>query len=277
MALGLYRNVKFIDENGDTYGIKHVENKPRVSSMPYLYDIAEGNVADHERFGAFSERDDVAAVGADVWGGVANAIPCPADAGEQLEIVSTSANDDGAPVGTGIRTVGLHYLDPTGAEKDLIVTLNGTATVALSVANVRFVNEMHAETTGPSGVAAGDITLYKQGSASTVYARIRTGGNVGLSSAKMVPLGKTFYLTQWTATSAGGKNTAIRLQVTARHGVLYPGIFMTQDSCYLIDSTYTPQPFGVPIKIPALAKIKVHADPVLAGAYVSASWGGWVE
>lgn len=40
-------STKFVDENGLSYGIKHVGNKPRVSAMPYLYDIAEGNVSGH--------------------------------------------------------------------------------------------------------------------------------------------------------------------------------------------------------------------------------------
>ncbi len=47
---GLVSAVKFIDENGVAYGIKHVDNKLRVSAMPYTYDIAEGNMADHASF-----------------------------------------------------------------------------------------------------------------------------------------------------------------------------------------------------------------------------------
>ncbi len=37
--------IRFQDETGTAYGIKHVNNKPRVSSMPYLFDIAEGIVS----------------------------------------------------------------------------------------------------------------------------------------------------------------------------------------------------------------------------------------
>jgi hypothetical protein len=40
----------FVNELGVPYGVKHINNKPRVSSMPYLYDIAEGNVTDHVPF-----------------------------------------------------------------------------------------------------------------------------------------------------------------------------------------------------------------------------------
>ena len=41
-----------VDENGDAYGVKHIGNKPRVSAMPYAYDIAEGNVSGHASFRA---------------------------------------------------------------------------------------------------------------------------------------------------------------------------------------------------------------------------------
>ena len=105
-----------MDEGGDL--IQAIDRKVRVSSMPYLYDIAEGNVPDHDYFRGFGERIAVAVVatGVDIWRGVANAIPIPAAAGEQLEVISTSGNDDGAPVGSGVRTVEVHYLDAAGDE-----------------------------------------------------------------------------------------------------------------------------------------------------------------
>jgi hypothetical protein len=40
--------VKLIDNLGAPQGVKFADGKPRVSTMPYLYDIAEGNVANHE-------------------------------------------------------------------------------------------------------------------------------------------------------------------------------------------------------------------------------------
>lgn len=43
------------DENGLAYGVKQIDGKPRVSSMPYLYDIAEGNVTGHV---PFSKKSD---------------------------------------------------------------------------------------------------------------------------------------------------------------------------------------------------------------------------
>ena len=39
--------MRLIDESGYAYGIRKIDNKPRVSAMPYTYDIAEGNISDH--------------------------------------------------------------------------------------------------------------------------------------------------------------------------------------------------------------------------------------
>jgi hypothetical protein len=40
-------SAKLIDESGSPYGIRQINNKPMVSSMPYTYDIARGYVTDH--------------------------------------------------------------------------------------------------------------------------------------------------------------------------------------------------------------------------------------
>jgi hypothetical protein len=45
--MSYFEAMRLIDEAGLVYGVKHVQNKPRVSSMPYTYDIAEGNVTNH--------------------------------------------------------------------------------------------------------------------------------------------------------------------------------------------------------------------------------------
>lgn len=59
---------KLYDENGVAYGVKHINNKPRVSSMPYLYDIAEGNVAYHVRFSKIGSLPSLTAnVNTDIW------------------------------------------------------------------------------------------------------------------------------------------------------------------------------------------------------------------
>ena len=46
-------DIKVVDNNGIPIGLKHVNNKIRVSSMPYVYDIAEGNVPNHFSHSSF--------------------------------------------------------------------------------------------------------------------------------------------------------------------------------------------------------------------------------
>lgn len=70
-----------------------INYKLRVSSMPYLYDIAEGNVSGHTRWTKLGYTGSlVANTESDLWsaGGVIN---WPATA-QQMEVVSGSVNDD---------------------------------------------------------------------------------------------------------------------------------------------------------------------------------------
>lgn len=92
----LRNGVRFLDENGAAYGIKHVSNKPRTSSMPYLYDIAEGNVTGHTAWSKIGFNGAlVADTEADLWSAT-GVYAFPAAAGG-LEVDSSSADDDGAP------------------------------------------------------------------------------------------------------------------------------------------------------------------------------------
>ncbi len=99
--------VKPVDENGVAYGVKHIENKPRVSSMPYLYDVAEGNIPDHMAINKFGHNNAVGTTWETIWTG-SNLYPYMTVA-DQLEVLSDDANDDDAD--TGAWTVQLSGLD----------------------------------------------------------------------------------------------------------------------------------------------------------------------
>lgn len=84
--------VQFIDENGDPYGIKHINNKPRVSSMSYLYDIGEGNVSGHSAWTKIGYSPTINTVESNLWsaGGV-YVFPTAAFTGDAI---SSSAGDE---------------------------------------------------------------------------------------------------------------------------------------------------------------------------------------
>ena len=96
-------NVGFIDETGAPYGIKQIDNKPRVSSMPYTFDIAEGNIPDHISVNKFGHNPAVAATLETIWGG-GNLYQYMTVA-DQLEIVSSNDEDGGAGGDTGALTM----------------------------------------------------------------------------------------------------------------------------------------------------------------------------
>jgi hypothetical protein len=240
----------------------------------YYLDVQKGNVAGTSIMNALGERENVGttATGEDIWRGSATVIPIPIDAGEQMEVVSSDAADGVA--GTGVLTIRVHYLDATGAAQTEDVTTNGTTGVALSATNVRFVNDMYTLTVGTNGVAEGDITIYKQGAAATVYNLIALGGNKSLVPTRMVPLGNTFYPEDWNCTEAQGKRQTVRIRSTDMYGTLIPRVFCFKGIAYLSLDTSPVMKWSA--MIPALSIIKVSSWAIVAGGEVSVSWWGYL-
>lgn len=122
---------KFVDELGVPYGVKHIQNKPRVSSMPYTYDIAEGNVANHIPWSKIGYSPaQTANVNTDIWSysGTQPAYVFPT-APMGMEVLSSNSADTGTVIHTGTSTGGsLTSLISTG-ENFLTTTAIGDAIV----------------------------------------------------------------------------------------------------------------------------------------------------
>lgn len=245
----------------------------------YTEAIGIGEMDNHSPFRGFGRRDSLAttAGGDDIADIAAVAISFPNQSvGEQMTIVSDSVNDTAA--GSGARAVKIHYLDASGNYSHEIVTLNGTTGVNTTATNIRFVQMITVETCGSfGGRNAGNITIYKLATPATVYARIVAGNNVSLNSARMVPNGKTFYLTGMNVSATSSKPVSARLQATCDHAGEYTaGVFQFEEIVECQDSVMSMN-FVVPRKIPALAIIKGVAVSTQAGGSVSISYDGWVE
>lgn len=80
------------DETGAAYGVKHVNNKPRVSSMPYTYDIAEGNVTEHIGWTKLGFTPTMTTTESDIWSGAGVYVPPTAEMG--MEVVSSDNTAD---------------------------------------------------------------------------------------------------------------------------------------------------------------------------------------
>ncbi len=242
--------------------------------VPDPFGIAYGLYEGLRWVDALGERESMGttAAGEDVWKGSATTIPTPVDAGEQMEIVSSSAGDEDGPGGSGIITILLDLILADGTVILETVTMNGNTPVVLANDNVRFVNDMCAVTVGSNGVAVGEITIYKQGSSSTIYSMVAIGNNRAVVPRRMVPINKKLLLTGWHATEAQNKRVAIRLRSTDHDGILYPGVYCFKDTSYLKQSSSGHIPLHE--LIPALSVVKITGWPVVSGAEVGCSWRG---
>ncbi len=246
-------------------------------SMDYHQAIAQGVFPDHVLFGGFGDRSalSTATTGDDIWSGTATTIPIPAAAGEQMTLVSTSANDTAA--GSGVRTVDVHGLDTNGNPQTEVVTLNGTTPVNTVRTDWRFNQGIHTNSIGtPYTAAQGVITIYKTGFAATIYNQIAVGGNVSQNSSRMVPNGKTFYLATGHVTAGSNKPVAIRLRATSTLEDSLCDFFQFKDLFLLIDSAL-PIRYLLPLKFPSLCIIKATAYSATAGGDASFSYRGWYE
>jgi hypothetical protein len=267
---------RLIDEVGAPYGVKHVSNKPRVSSMPYLYDIAEGNIANHTPFYKIGYNGDVGATEEEIitQGGLYYWIP----SATALEVVSSSVNDTLA--GTGVQKVRISYLDADYSEASQVIDMNGTNPVPLTDTTILRVNSIRATQVGTGLMSAGTISCRTVAGANVVRS-IFTGFTRGRGATYTVPLGKVLFLTSITVASghtAPGKVVRWfgRAQVddtapTAKINFFMPFFeTITEDSLLHID-------FEMPTRIPATADLKISAVSDGAGSFCSCSLRGWLE
>lgn len=102
-------NVLLVDETGVGYGVKQINGKPRVSSMPYLYDIAEENVEGHVAFSKIGYAPAmVANTNTDIWSySATQPVYLFPTVAMGMEVVGSDNTDDiGVAIKTGTSTGG---------------------------------------------------------------------------------------------------------------------------------------------------------------------------
>ena len=273
---GKHYQVLMLSDSSGTL-LKSVDSKLRTSSMPYLYDIAEGNVAGHTAYAKLGYNGDVGSTEEDIitQGGV---YPWIAAGGTALDIVS--ASDDDALAGTGVQKVKVTYLDATYAQQTQTFNMTGTTPIAFTDTKILRVNSIRAVQVGGGGVAAGNITVEGVGGA-VVYRQITQGYTRGRGLTYTVPLGKTLYITS-IAVSSGYTTAGKVVRWTGRATVddtdpsTKINLFQPFFEIITEDSSFTRQ-FEIPIKIPATADLKVSAVSNGAGSFCDCALRGWLE
>jgi len=245
-----------------------------VSSMPYLYDIAEGNVPNHAPWSKLGHNGDVGTTEEDVWT-VGGAYVFPAGA-IQMQVVSSSANDDGDPVGTGVRTVRISYLDASYVSKTTTVTLNGVGAVNTTATDIFRIQKFTVATVGGGRVAAGNILLQSVGGGVT-YSRIDTGYTQSRVGIFTVPTGKVLYVT--SVTFSNGSLKGVRFTVRSNYDdEIGAGVgFCLPEMEIEMESGAFQRTMEMPSKFPATTTIRTSAKADAAGGVVSVAMRGWLE
>ncbi len=254
-----------------------------ISNKDYIIEVAAGRVPGSSIMYAMGERESMGTTtaGEDVWRGNElspaptshTSIPIPPSIGEQMTVVSESANDTAA--GTGARTVMIHYLDANGDEQEENITMNGTTGVDTVATDIRFVNDFHVITAGSGLVTDDHIKIYSKADTGLVYNMIAQGGNKSLIPNRMVPRGKQLVMRGWDCSEAQGKRVAFRLRSTDIHGTYLEGMFLFKDNVY-INQAATGE-LKVNHTIPELSIVKISAWPDAVGAEGACSWWGILE
>jgi len=190
-------------------------------------------------------------------------------------IVSTSANDDGAPAGTGARTVTVYGLTSwSTAEVSEVVTLNGVGAVNTVNAYV-IIHKMVVTTFGASGPNVGTITATAATDA-TVTAAILPGNGTTEMAIFGIPSTQTAYISRMHGSiNENGATTRADLYIkVATSPASFPAVFvLARTFCVTNTGTSTyDEAFNPPIKIvgPAIVKlsgISSTADTNASGGF----------
>ena len=249
------------------------DNSMFVTSVPYVYAIAEGDIPAHTIKMKMGYHPAATAAETTLWNpGTQYVFMTGATA---VEALSSSAADTSA--GAGAKTVHMNYLTTGYVESSFTFTMNGVTPVAGPV-DVFRINSFHV---GTGAAAVGTINVRLVGGAATIYSQIAAGNTRAMNSVYTVPIGKTFYVENIffsVAYSSAGKSEKMTFHasknpegIVSTSGILFWPYF----EAMLVDGmAYDPS--ESPLLFPEKTDIKVSVIGE-TNAKCTARYTGWLE
>lgn len=235
-----------------------------------MLDIARGlvtGVSHVNKFGTTSNADS--GVVTDLWDG-ANAtddidIWVAPTAARIHQIVSTSASDDGSPVGVGARTIRIWGLKTWSlAETSEDITMNGTTNVPTANSYV-IIHRMEVLTKGATSSNVGVITAIAD-TDGTLTAQIKVGHGATEMAIHGIPDIQVAYCTAYYASlikNASATNVELNLVFNPEPDVeLLDFIFKNDMGLESVGTSYSRQPFKPYMKLvgPGILKLEGNTD-----------------
>lgn len=190
-------------------------------------------------------------------------------AAAQLDVLSSNGNDDGAPAGTGARTVYIWGLNGSFKPVNETITMNGV-TAVLTVNSYLRVQGMRVVTAGAAGPNVGNIAAQDQ--ANTYSMGYMSAGYGRFDGAYWtVPEGKTLYITRWYAGEVAEKITEFAIFAREPGGV-FKAYCKIQVRNELVDFE-----FDCPLRFDEKTDIEIMAQAAGAAGNGCAGFHGWYE
>jgi len=274
------QRIAFVSTAGVAFGMRTIDGKIRTAVTPYGYDVAEGNIANHNDFFRIGFVGLLPNTSWDMWGPGGNYV-YPPSTGIGFRALSASTLDVSSN-GTGIKTVTVDYLDTNYIARSTTLTLTTAVATAESSAKdaMRF-NSLRANTVGTLGKAAGAVSIVATSASTDIYRQIASNETRGRSIIFTVPEGQTLYITD---ISGGIGTNQYNKYVRAKLVANWDGVdestktFFTPLWEQLIQGTPYQERFDIPLKFPEHTDIKmVLLSNESSGILVNASIRGWIE
>lgn len=253
------------------FKIGRVKDKIRTSSVPYLYDIAKGNIPDHYALHKFGYNGTVPATEETIW--EQSSVYAYLAAATVLKISSSDVDD--TAVGAGAQKVDIYGLDADYNEISEVVILNGRTAVNTARSYLRIFRMMvkAAGATGSNeGILYAGTGAVAAGVPAVKYATVPVGHNQSLMALWTVPVHHTAHLVHlFASTGVANKTTEIYLYVRPCGEV-----FQVKKRYHIIAGIVDRQ-FLLPLKIEAKSDIEVRGTAAGGGGAISASFDLWYE
>lgn len=257
-----------IDDDNKAFGLERVGGKIRVSSMPYAYDIAEGNVPNHYSVSKFGHNSAVGATLEEVWD-----YPGPytyMTTASTLYISSDNAGDT--------QEYEIQGLDENWDMQIVKAVANGLSFVAIDGLWIRVFRVKNLGSTDNAGnIYISDDNTDAGGdgipdTVSSIKAMVTAGFNQTLMAIWSVPDGNTTaYLTKFYAATSSQKATEVHLYVRPFGGVFQIKKLIT------IFAGYSEIIYDFPLQIPGKSDVVIKASATGGGGEVSAGFDIWYE
>ena len=231
------------------------------AKLPFEYQVSLGQFPRYVGNNKFGYNNSVGTSQEEIWnvGGVEAYL----SSAEQMNIVSTSTNDDGSPAGTGAQTLTIFGLDNNWNEIQEDITLNGQTNVLTANSYLR-VFRMIVTAAGATGSNVGTITA-TAATAATVHAQINPTDNQTLKINFSIPAGKYGLIRGAEIGCAKTDDCEIRFKVRP-----FGEVFQTKRLLNFYQATVVFENF-LPILVPPKADVTITGLSSAGGVKISAN------